>query len=280
LYLTAYTDPETPLLPIRVYGVVALGRGYRTMVPPEDRALPLPYVVSARQRSGTTLLDIDYTVLDGDDHTVQVAALAFTGGGNDLDSAVLLNTLVEGTEGNIGPGISTGSVHRLTWDVGADVSTNYFEIEIEILAKDDHELMDFHFITIPSNGPDPELTISRSPVTQQDLLSLWYWLAASHDSAVSLVTGTVIGVSGAYSNKVLAAAAETTEDGRSFLFQRMDVRPASSSEVMRAMTGSTPGTTNLWEPRNRVGALPASVNEYGFDAAPRGVDAWWVVPLP
>ena len=97
---------------------------------------PTVVVSNAAQRAGTTFMDIDYRVNDPDDATVQTAALGFVNGGTSLGSVLKLNTLVEGTAANIGSNTPANTLKRLTWNVGADWSTNFGNVQIEVLAKD------------------------------------------------------------------------------------------------------------------------------------------------
>ena len=256
--------------------VFVMRRVYRNPPPLPINRIPQPAVLSVEQRAGAPYLDIDYKVIDPDNATVAVAALAFANGGNTLNDLLKLNTLIEGTVTNIGPAVQANQIHRLTWNAAADWSTNFGQVKIEILAKDNRDLLDFHFLRIPSNGPDPELVIDRSPLTQSEMLSCWYWLIATNDLAVTLSTGRVVGVSAPYNGKVLAQGTDTTSDGRAFLFQRLGVREATSTEVSRARGGYTPGVTNQWAPRI-TGDHRKAVNELGFDTYNYGATAWFVV---
>jgi hypothetical protein len=261
-----------------VTGVSVYKRAYRTMAPASGRdAPPLPSVISAVQRSGTTWMDIDYKVIDADTPTVHVAALAFANGGGDLGSIVKMRTFEENTATNLGASIAANETHHLTWNVASDWNVDYSDVQVEILAKDDRNLMDFHYITIPSNSPDAELTINRSPITDADMLSVWMWLVATNDASINLSSVTIYGVEGIYSNVVLATGTSTTSNGVNFLFERMKVERATNAEVTRAKEASTPGMVNQWKPRSRVGDLPNRVNEYGFDTGGTG---YWVKPLP
>lgn len=248
----------------------------------QDEAAPLPKVVSCVQRPGSTYLDIDYAINDADDSEVTAAALAFVDGRDDLKSIIRLSTLVEGTATNLGAGITTGQKHRLTWNAAADWNTDFGSIEVEILAQDGGNLMGLHYLTIPSNGPNPELIVSREPITQSDMLSLWYWLIATNDAAIQVVSGAVYGTAAGYDGLMLASNTTTSASGRQFLFDRIGVRVTTPTELERARTASTPGTVNQWDPRVSVvpAGRPKKVNEYGFDTGDWGGDGWWVVPAP
>ena len=268
--------------------VYAYGRAARTMGGAPIDALPQPRIVSATQRQGTTYVDIDYVVSDPDSTNASTALLAFTDGANTLNNVLRLNTFVEGTDSNVGDGIPSDTKMRVTWDAAADWSADFGQVEFEILARANDKLMDIHYITIPSNGPDPELTISRSPILDSDFLSCWYWLIATNDTAINLVSGKVYGASGPYTGLVLADGVITTTNGRAFLFERMNVQEASAAQVARARMGLTPGTTNMWNPRVPIGPTtspmgaivrPMKVNECGFDTGNWGAGPRWVVPL-
>lgn len=198
---------------------------------------PTPVVIQAMQRPGTTFMDIDYRVNDPDDATVQTAALGFVNGGTGLSNVLKLNTLVEGTAVNIGSNTPANTPLRLTWNVAADWNTNFGNVQVEILAKDGRGLLPFHWITLPSNGPNPEVTIDAQPVYDADLLPVWYWLIATGDPTVHLVNGQVLGVGGNYTSNLLAQGTSTTGVGRAFLWERFDFRSLSSAELTRAKTG-------------------------------------------
>jgi sugar lactone lactonase YvrE len=261
----------------------AYARTYRTVLSVPSTAIPMPCVLSAAQRIGTPYLDVDYIVWDPDSTNVQVGALGFVNGGDSLSNVLRIATLMEGTSSNLGPCVTANTTNHLTWNVAADWSTNVGNVAVEVLANDGRGMLDFHFITIPSNGANPQVTIDRSPVVSTNLLSCWYWLLATNDAAVTLSTGKVYGVGGAYDGKLLAAGTTTTTDGRSFLFNRLGVRAATSAEIQRAQVGMV-GTTNSWTPRVTIGPgdRPKAVNDVGFDTGNWGATNtyWYVVPTP
>jgi hypothetical protein len=286
----------------------AFARRYRTVGPPVPAQVPLPSVVSSRQRPGTTIVDVEYEVVDPDSPTVHVGALAFVDGAENFRNLLRVTTLEEGTRTNLGANVPTGQRRRIAWNAGADWPADYGNVQVEILANDGRGLVDFHFLSLPGQGADPTLVISRSPVTTNDLLSCWYWLVATNDPAIALSDGRIYGAGGADNGRLLAWDAVltngvsvttnaptdirtnvavrllegyTTPAGRQFLFRRMNVREATEAEVQRAMAANTPGFTNRWTPRISVGPdrFPRRVNQYGFDTGNWGPDAWWVVPL-
>jgi len=231
-------DGNLIYLDIRNERVVVLERTYRAENQPIPSAMPLPVVVSAEQRPAETLVDIDFQVLDADDATVEVSALAFVGGGNDLSSLLKLNTFVEGTDTNVGSSVATNTVNRLTWNAAADFTGDFAQLQFEILAKDNRNLLGFHFITLPAQGQDPALTLSAHPVDDDELLSLWYWLIATDDQEITLTVGQVFGVGGSFDGLLLADNTVTTSDGRDFLYSRLGVRKPTQGEIDRALSGN------------------------------------------
>jgi sugar lactone lactonase YvrE len=248
-------------------------RGYRAPA----SGIPLPDV-TVSQRVGVAYVDIDYTIWDTDSSNVQVAVLGLTNSVVSLANVIRLDTLIEGTSNSVGTNISANVPHRITWNAAADWPVSSGNMKFEVLANDGRPMVDFHFITIPSNGPDPELEIERFPMKEADFQHCWYWLVATHDPAIDFKTNKVYGVSGLYADKLLAQSAGTTADGRDFLYERLNVRLATTAEVSRVRAGTT-GVTNQWTPR--VFDRRTTVNEFGFDSAyTQGSNVWYVVPLP
>jgi hypothetical protein len=113
-----------------------------------------------------------------------------------------------------------------------------------------------------------------------------YWTPPSGTKQLippkNLFTG-VAGTGGTYSyynpdgTNHLASGTTTTVAGRTYIFDKMGYREATSAEVTRAKNAGTPGTINQWDPKLRVGPdeRPSKVNAYNFETA---VDGTWVVP--
>jgi hypothetical protein len=218
--------------------IYVLERTYNQDNPKVRRLMPHPFVVTSSQRAGTTLIDLDFQISDIDSGTVDSAALVFVNGNDTLNSILKLNTLVEGTAVNLGVNKPTNVQKRITWDAAADWTTNFGQVHIEILAKDDRGLLPFRWITLPVDGANPAVTISARPVTHEDMLSVWYWLIATSDAAVTLNNGTVKGVGGSFDGQSLASGTTTTAAGRSFLYQRLNVRAITTAERTRAQAGN------------------------------------------
>jgi hypothetical protein len=241
-------------------------------------AIPMPAVTGIKQRSNSPLVDIDYEVTDADDTTVQTAMLVFTNSAATLKSCVRLTTLVEGTATNLGPNITANVPHRVTWDAGADWGIDLGSYRVAVLAKDSRQnLLDIHYLRLKDEQGQPKMTISRSPLIQNDFMQVWWWFLANNDSAISLTSGRVYGVESPYSGNILCSNEVTTAEGRAFIYGRMNVREATASELTWARAAVTTNSVEVWTPSRTVGGRPKAINEYGFDTGSWGASAWWVV---
>ena len=133
----------------------------------------MPRLPASSQRTGTSWLDIDYQVTDADSATVTTGALVFKNGGNALADVVQMNTFQEGTGANLGLNQPSGVSRRITWNMAADWSVDFAQIQAEVLAKDSRNLLGVHWITVPASGGDLAVQVSSRPVTDAELTDLW-----------------------------------------------------------------------------------------------------------
>ena len=70
-----------------------------------------------------------------------------------------------------------------------------------------------------------------------------------------------------HTSSIFAENSTTTELGRNYLFNRMNLRQATTEEITRAKEGATYGQVNQFTPTFKSGPneKPVRVNEYGFD---------------
>jgi hypothetical protein len=249
-------------------------------VPPLNR-IAIPGVWQIQQRPNSPLVDIDYSVTDADDTIVNTYMMGFTNATQSLATCLRSMTFVEGTETNLGVGVTANQPHRVTWNAGADLNTKLGDFRVAVLAKDSRQkLLDIHYIRLPADRGMPELKISRSPLVPNDFMQVWWWLLATQDTGIQLTGGKIYGSGGAYDSKMLCDATGTTADGRAYIYAKLNVREATSQEVQWAKEGALAGNVNQWSPSGiTVAGRPMKVNEYGFDTGSWGSSAWWVVPL-
>jgi hypothetical protein len=227
-------------------------------------ALPMPMVFNVSQRTNTASLDVDFRITDADSTNVSATALAFINGGNMLSAVVPMSTFMENTATNLGANTPANTNLHFTWNMGADWSIDYSQVQVEVLAHDGRNLMGFHWITVPTDGTNAAFQASSAAVPESELLSVWYWLIATHTPGMTFANGTVTGVGGAYDGQLLASSdpntgSSTTVTGRAFAYSQMGVRAITPAEIARANAGN-----------------------YGFTPEwPNGpVTSHWVVKLP
>lgn len=160
---------------------------YRTFLPKPSKGIPLPKVLKVEQPDNTNHLQVTYRIDDLDSAKVEAKMIAFIDGGNDLSKVIIPTSFIGSTDGKLDNNVSTNQDHNITWNVGADWSVGFGELEVAILAKDDRNLLNLHFLTLPAtDSNNTELVINRAPITDADLLDLWYWLIASGDPGIQL----------------------------------------------------------------------------------------------
>jgi hypothetical protein len=250
---------------------------YRTIRPNPSKDAPLPEVISVTQPAGTNHLEVKYRITDADSAKVKAGLLAFKDGGNNLTKVIVPKTFVGSVAGKLDENTTTGVVHTVTWDAKADWNVSYGNVELAVVAQDDRDLMNFHFLTLPGTETNStELKISRSPVDHPDFLNAWYTLLALGDPGITLENGRVRIVGSEIATNV--AGTGTNWAGRSYILDKMNLREATTAEVTRAKEAATPGSTNAFTPGFQVGPgeRPVKVNEYGFDTG--ATSGYWVVP--
>ena len=267
---TAFT-PEGDLIESGNNKLRLWKRAYRTKGLVNRNVIPQPAIRGVTQRAGTNVLDLDFEIVDPDDSNATIGIIAYAG-----SDKLVPQTWVDGTANKIGTPITTNQVHRVSWDVKQDWTTNTGTIKFEILCQDGrtNKLVDLHFLTLPFS--DGNLTISRSPLKDSDFQSYAKFLLAKGDATFESNSSLAVTYAG---NQVLTSAWGVTAAGRSALLNAFGsgYRWATTAEVTKAREAATPGAVNNWtasvqvKPRN----LPGKVNEYGFDVST--TSGYWVV---
>ena len=181
-------------------------RAYRSKGLPTPNVIPQPVVHSVTQRPGTNILDIDFEIIDPDDDTVTAGILgtiAIEDGTNewgeyqnnsnqefdDLTKLIIPTSLTDGTDSLIGQPIATNEVHRVSWYVKGDWSELTGDLKVGVFAQDARRSMpvDLHFLKIPTE--DGNLTISRSPLKDSDMLNYFQYLLSIGDPRVKFENG-------------------------------------------------------------------------------------------
>jgi transposase len=225
---------------------------------------PLPVIVSATMRPGTTLMDVVYRVYDSG--PVKVRALAFVDGVRSFANVIRPVTFVEGTAAKLGDAIPANVDHTLTWDVAADWDIDLGQIKFEVLAMDDRGLLPFDWITIPAAGGNPAVCISKNTPTAQQNLDGLFWLFADGDPSLLLAGGTLTATSqaGVFSGLKLAVGSSTKSYSSPFLFKKMNLAVAEPLEVAIATTARA-GQGSGWLASNRSYEGLTAIAHWGWD---------------
>jgi hypothetical protein len=240
------------------------------------------------QRPNSPLIDIDYEVTDADNATVHTGLLVFREGVVSLANCIRDLTLVEGTETKVGEGVASNTLHRVTWNAGADWATALGDFQVAALARDSRQnLLDIHYLDLPADRGVGPLRISRCPLIESDYMQVWWWLLATHDTGIRLEpAGKIFGVGGSYDNVLLcdgSATPATKPEGRSYIFAKMGVREATTAEVTWAKEGAGTSPPLQNTPARPMGGRPLKLNEYGFDTGDwtaASLNARWVIVQP
>jgi hypothetical protein len=272
-------------------GITYMPSGFRSLgslfgsSPLLDRpAIPQPRIISTTRQPSSTIINLAFTIDDEDDSTVDARILGFRQGVVSLANALRLTALINGTTSQLGPNTPTGVLRNVAWDAAIDLGTSQpiVQASFQVFAKDGRGLIDLDFVAIPAGIPqasDPVLVVTRTPITDEQLLDAWLWLVASNDPRITFENGEVRAAGGAFGGQLLATGTVTTTVGRGFLFGILGLREATTAERTRAREASTPGIVNQFPPRNGMPfqAVPSKVNQFGIDT---GASAGYWVVLP
>ena len=233
LFYIANHNANSAIVP----GLCIGSRKYAADLPLNRRVVPQPKIVRVGQRTNSSLVDIDFAVLDADSSIVQVAPLAFLNGGSGLDSVVPMTIFAENTATNLGTNVTANTTHRIVWDSTEGVAS-FANLQFEMLANDGRGLLGFHFITLPDQLGGTNVSIGSMPVMNEDMLNLWFWLVAIRDQSILFTNGVVKAVGGAFAGQSLASGTTTTDAGRFFLYEKLHVRQITYPELIKAQNGN------------------------------------------
>jgi hypothetical protein len=216
-------------------------------------APPVPVIVSAAMREGTTLMDITYRVDDPDNAAVSAFPLAFVDGVRSFANVIRPVTFEEGTEANFGMAVAANTNHSLVWNVAADWSVDLGQIKFEIIGKDARGLLPFEWLTIPATASSDEITISQNSPTTNEVLNALFYLYASGDPGLELANGILSGstASGSFSGIELIGGTSLRTNAVPYVLKQMNLDPATSSEMALAIAARSGITNTSWHAVDR-----------------------------
>jgi hypothetical protein len=255
-------------------------RAFRTKGLPERNVIAQPAIREVSQRAGTNIIDIDVEIIDSDDANATLGILAAIDGEfNNPNKWIIPQGWVDYSEDKIGTPISTNAVHTFSWDVKQDWAEQTGSLEFEVFSQTGSRTkpIDVHYLTLPLG--DRNLTISRSPIKDVEMVNYLKYLLVSGQGGLSLSAGKIVDGNGVVLVEVSGSTLQATAEGRALFMDALGHRWAKLLEVTMAREAATPGTINQWEANRQIEPrdLPNQVNEYGFDVGSHGSRAWWVV---
>lgn len=239
-------------------------------------------ILSVTPRPRSNLIDIDYLYSNSTPRLAEVRGFAYPAAVRlaalKYSSGIYpINTLVEGTAANYGADIApSGTPRRLTWDAGADIGYSVQDIRVRLCACETNALpLSQHFVTIPANGTNSALTISRyASIADQPALDRALLFAVCRGWA-TVSESNLIAVGGPYDAQVIFTnGGMPTATGRLWMCEKLGsgIRLATPAEVKRAQEATTPGTVIQ---RPSYAWPDMKVNAYGIET---GVsNAWYFV---
>ena len=281
-----YDNPRTCFTPegdlIESYGskLRLWKRAFRTKGLPQRNVISQPSIRSVSQRAGTNIIDLDVEIIDADDNNATLGILAAIDGDfNNPNKWIIPQAWAAYTGDKIGVPISTNQVHRFSWNVKQDWAEQTGSLQFEVFSQSASRAkpIDVHYLTLPLS--DGNLTISRSPIKDPEMVNYLKYLLVSKQGGLSLSGGKIVDDNGTALVEVSSNTLQVTTAGRTVFMNALGHRWAKLLETSMAREAATPGTINQWtanrqvEPRN----LPGQVNEYGYDVGSHGSRAWWVV---
>lgn len=242
-------------------------------------APPVPTIVSATMREGTTLMDVAYRVDDPDDAAVSAYPLAFVDGVRSFANVIRPATFEEGTAANIGAAIAANVEHALVWNVAADWNVELGQLKFEIICKDARGLLSFDWLTIPATANSVETTISRYSPTSNEVLNALFWLYAGGNPGLELADGVLSGSTAneMFAGMELADGTVLKSPATPYVLQQMNLAPANSAEIRLAVEArSGIASTSAWHAVDRPFAGYSMVygwgsNVYGEVTIPQGL---------
>ncbi len=147
-------------------------------------------ILSAEVRENDpTVLDVVYKVTSAKP-TVKVRALAFEDGVRSFANVTRVETLIDGTEANVGDAVAANVEHTLSWKVSTDLTTDLAQMKLEVLAVEDG-ILPLELTTIPANGTNLAMELSWNLLTESQVFDALLWLYADKDPGLTLEDGVL-----------------------------------------------------------------------------------------
>jgi hypothetical protein len=194
--------------------------------------------------SDPTIMDIKYTVTSTKDK-VDVRLLAFQDGNRSFAKVLRPETFVEGTQANVGDGVTANVEHTISWQVSKDWDVDLAKVSIEVYVQEDN-LLPLSLTTIPAMGERASVTFSRNVPNEEKVMNALYWLYADKAADLTLANGVLkCGNTQLVNGSSLSAA-----NAVSYIYSKMGYGTLSG-DTLNYVNGLT-----------RLGLSPSGIKQY------------------
>ena len=151
---------------------------------------PTVEIVSSKMRANDpTVMEVEYCV-HAATNRVDVRALGFKDGTRSFANVVRVETLLDGSV--FGDDVPANTTNSFAWKVSSDWKVDLANVAIEVLAKNAGDgIVPLEFATIPENGNNVEMTVSKNTLTKDHVFDALLWLYADKDETMTLTNGTL-----------------------------------------------------------------------------------------
>ena len=166
---------------------------------------PTVEIVSSKIRANDPkVMDVEYCVHAESDsvdvraiayattNSSDVGALDFQSGMRSFANVVSVKTFESGKKLETKAPVTANTTNSFAWKVGTDWGVDLGIVTVEILAKNaDEALVPLELVTIPADGTNVEMTVSRNALTRDQVFDALLWCYADGDSTLTLENGTL-----------------------------------------------------------------------------------------
>ena len=172
-------------------------------------------ISNAMRASDPTIMDIKYKVTSTKDK-VNVRILAYKDGVHSFANVLPVTTFVDGTEANVGDGVTANVEHTVSWQVSKDWDADLAKVSVEVFVMEDN-LLPLQLTTIPAKDGHPSVTFSRNEQSSEKVMNALYWLYADKTSDLTLENGVL--KSGG--KQLVNGTTLSTENALSYIYSKM-----------------------------------------------------------
>ena len=221
---------------------------------------PLVEVISSEMRKNDpTVMDVKYYVVSASDK-VDVRVLGFKDGTRSFANVIRAETFESGSA--VGDNIAANTTNSFAWKVSSDWKVDLANVAIEVLAKNAGEgIVPLEWVTIPANGNNVEMTVSKNELSSDQVFSALLWLYADKDETMTLEDGVL---NDSYGNLASGDLIVKYSYTWSTDYKDFDCRLNAARHIYAKMGYLYLNDYNLWLSYARSARREAMTAEYGY----------------